>query len=48
MLKRYQEAFPDAEIDGRTFMCGGSVEKMTDYLSTDLATTNHLAGDDSE
>lgn len=48
MLKRYQEAFPAAEIDGQTFMCGGSVEKMTDYLSTDLAITNHFAGGDSE
>jgi len=33
MLKRYQEAFPGAEIDGRTFMGDDSVEKMTHYIS---------------
>ncbi len=32
MLKRYREAFPGAEIDGRTFTGNGSVEKMTEYL----------------
>ena len=32
MLKRYQEAFPGAEVDGGTFMCKDSVQKMTEYL----------------
>jgi len=37
MLKRYREAFPDAEeidteIKGRTFMSDDSVKKMTEYL----------------
>jgi hypothetical protein len=34
MLKRYQEAFPGAEVDGGTFMCEDSVQKMTEYLVT--------------
>lgn len=32
MLKRYQEAFPGAEVDGGTFVCKDSVQKMTKYL----------------
>lgn len=31
MLRRFQEAFPQAGIDGH-FMCEDSVEKMTEYL----------------
>jgi hypothetical protein len=34
MLGRYREAFPGVEVDGRTFMCEGAVEKMVDYVSS--------------
>jgi len=44
MLKRYQEVFPGAEIDGRTFMGNGSVEKMTEYLVDSGRTTDRSAG----
>jgi len=44
MLKRYQEAFPGAEIDGRTFTGNGSVEKMTEYLINSGRTTDRSCG----
>jgi len=34
MLRRYREAFPGVEVDGRTFMCEGAVEKMAEYMLT--------------